>query len=83
MSEEGEQKAESDMDVLELHGDPDTSKDSIDTAAERELDWTMARDNPFSEPSDASLLISTWEDTALEIFTPNHPHPHNKPSKPQ
>ena len=63
-----EQEAESDMDVLELHGEPDTSKDSIDTAAERELDRTMTQDDPFSEPSDTSMLTSTMEETAPELF---------------
>ena len=63
-----EQEAESDMDVLKLHGEPDTSKDSIDTAAERELDRTMTQDDPFSEPSDTSMLTSTMEETAPELF---------------
>ena len=68
--------------ALELQWDPDTSNDSIDTAAERELDWTMAHDNPFSEPSDASLLISTWDDTAPELITPTHSPPHSPPHPP-
>ena len=68
MSEQGEQGAESDMDVLDLHGEPDTSKDSIDKATERELDRTMTQDDPFIEPSDTSMLTSTWEETAPELF---------------
>ena len=63
-----EQEAESDMDVLDLHGEPDTSKDSIDTAAERELDRTMAQDDPFSEPSHTRMLTSIMEETAPELF---------------
>ena len=63
-----EQEAESDIDVLDLHGEPDTSKDSIDTSAERELDRTMTQDDPFSEPSDTSMLTSTMEETAPELF---------------
>ena len=58
---------ESDMDVLDVHGYLDSSKESMESRPDMGHDRTLTTD-PFSEPSDASIMTSTLEDTARELF---------------
>ena len=58
---------ESDMDVLDVHGYLDSSKESMESRPDMEHDRTLTTD-PLSELSDASMMTSTLEDTARELF---------------
>ena len=58
---------ESDMDVLDIHGYLDSSKESMESRPDMEHDRTLTTD-PLSELSDASMMTSTLEDTARELF---------------